>query len=231
MEATERLIIGPLQITLERLQAFLPQLIAALMIAAFGMLAGWLLKVVLNRILHWLKFDAGCSRLGLSGVLERSRIGHAPSRVVAGFCGGMVVLVFLLLAINSINVAILQNLTERFLIYLPNILVAGLVLLMGILFGNFLGHAALIACVNAGNPMARVCARMVRILIFALGGAIAMEQLGIGREAVLMAFGIAFGGVVMAFALAFGLGGRDLAREFLEKKFRGTTDKDEIRHL
>jgi hypothetical protein len=62
----------------------------------------------------------------------------------------------------------------------------------------------------------------------------ALEQLGIGRETIVIAFAIIFGGIVLAFALAFGLGGRDAAKEYLEKKIkgdRGEDEKDEISHL
>ncbi|MGZ5479978.1 MAG: mechanosensitive ion channel family protein, partial [Candidatus Aminicenantales bacterium] len=61
----------------------------------------------------------------------------------------------------------------------------------------------------------------------------AFEQLGIGRSTVIAAFTIALGGIVLALALAFGLGGKDLARGFLEKRFKknGDGEHDELKHL
>ncbi|OGD25675.1 MAG: hypothetical protein A2Y56_09970 [Candidatus Aminicenantes bacterium RBG_13_63_10] len=59
--------------------------------------------------------------------------------------------------------------------------------------------------------------------------AMALEQLGIGRSTVIAAFTVVFGGVVLALALAFGLGGQDLARGLLEKRFKKEGDKDEKR--
>ena len=58
----------------------------------------------------------------------------------------------------------------------------------------------------------------------------ALEQLGIGRETIIIAFAIVFGGIVLALSIAFGLGGRDIAKEYLEKKLKGE-EKDEIEHL
>lgn len=229
MEILERLLIEPLQLAIERTKHLLPQLFAAVLIVLCGMVLGWLVKVVLRRLLVLVKFDAGCQRLGLGGVFGPG--GDAPSLLLARLGGGLVVLVFLLLAVGSIDYAILQHLVERFLAYLPNVLVAVLVVVVALLLGNFLGRAVLIACVNAGNRQARLCARLVRVLIVGLGVVMALEQLGIGKEAVLLTFAIAFGGLVLALAIAFGLGGRDLAREYLQKKFNPPQEDDPIHHL
>jgi hypothetical protein len=44
----------------------------------------------------------------------------------------------------------------------------------------------------------------------------------------LVAFGIAFGGLMLGLAIAFGLGSRDLAPRFLEKKIvRGRKEENE----
>jgi len=60
----------------------------------------------------------------------------------------------------------------------------------------------------------------------------ALEQLDIGRGTIVIAFAIIFGGIVLALAIAFGLGGRDIAKEYLEKKIKGEEEKkDEISHL
>ncbi|MEW6215921.1 MAG: hypothetical protein AB1478_12085, partial [Nitrospirota bacterium] len=59
----------------------------------------------------------------------------------------------------------------------------------------------------------------------------ALEQLGIGRGTIVIAFAIIFGGVVLALAIAFGLGGRDIAKEYIERKIKGEERKDDISHL
>jgi hypothetical protein len=57
-----------------------------------------------------------------------------------------------------------------------------------------------------------------------VAGAVALTELGVAREMVLLVFGIAFGGAVLALSLAFGLGARDLAREALESYLRRTRE-------
>jgi hypothetical protein len=103
---------------------------------------------------------------------------------------------------------------------LTRVLTALLILVVGMLTANFLGHATLVAAVNAGLPEARLLARAARwgVLLFTV--ATALTEVGIGRDMVLIAFGITFGGLVLALALAFGIGGRGLAQRVLEQRFR-----------
>ena len=119
-----------------------------------------------------------------------------------------------------------EKLLATFLLYLPNILVAVVMLMIGYLLGNFLGRAALIAGVNAGIRISGTIGKLVQLAVFILAATIALEQLGIGQDTVVIAFAITFGGIILALAIAFGLGGRDMASEYLDKKFRAAEHKD-----
>jgi len=120
---------------------------------------------------------------------------------------------------------------ERFLLYLPNVFVAAVILFSGYFLSNFLGRATLIASVNAGFKASGLIGKFVRLTVFLLAITMALEQLGIARGTIIISFAIIFGGAVLALAIAFGLGGRDIAKEYLEKKIKGEEKKDEIEHL
>ncbi len=107
--------------------------------------------------------------------------------------------------------------------------IALIVLANGPFLGNFLGRAALIASVNAGVRLSSLLSKGVKTVIMLFALAMSLEQLGIGRSTVIAAFTVVFGGVVLAPALAFGLGGQDLARRLIEKRFKKEGDKDEER--
>jgi len=59
----------------------------------------------------------------------------------------------------------------------------------------------------------------------------ALDHLGVARSILVAAFSIAGGGLVLALALAFGLGARDVARRYIEKKLRAESDDTGIRHV
>ncbi|UCG78309.1 MAG: hypothetical protein JSV21_00265, partial [Nitrospirota bacterium] len=78
---------------------------------------------------------------------------------------------------------------------------------------------------------------LVKLGVFLLSITMAMEQLGIGKATITMAFGVMFGGVVLALAIAFGLGGKELAQQYLEKYLEGKAEEpkaeehDDISHI
>jgi len=231
MDVLDRFINQPFHHVTERLLAFLPHLLMAIVILLLGFIAGWLTKVILRRILALLRLDGYAERSGLSGLLTKGGVKEPLSLLLARIAGGVVVFAFLLIALSNLNLAILDHLVEQIFEYLPNVIVAVIILLLGYSLGNFLGRAALIASVNAGVHFSRLVGRFVRYLIIILSLLIALEQLGIGKESVLLTFAILFSGMVLALAIAFGLGGRDLARDYLEKKFREKVAEDDIQHL
>ena len=89
--------------------------------------------------------------------------------------------------------------------FVPNVLASAFLLLCGVLLGNFLAEAALIAAVNARIPEARFIAHLVRWSLFLFTGAMVLTQLGIAKEIVVAAFCIIFGGIVLALAIAVGV--------------------------
>jgi hypothetical protein len=127
---------------------------------------------------------------------------------------------FLPVAIDALAIPGTVRLTEFVFSWVPRVMGAALILLVGWLVANFLGEGALIAAVNARVPEARLLARAIRWGVLLFASATAITHLGIGKEMVLVAFGITFGGLIFALALAFGLGGRGLARQILERHLR-----------
>lgn len=226
----ERLISEPLEGFLERFIQFLPNLISAVLLLITGLFAGWMTNKVLRRLLRILKVDEFSERYGINNVLLKAGMRDNLSSVISRFCGWLVFFIFVIISLSSLNVPAIERLLERFFLYLPNLFIAVIILLIGYLLSNFFGRAALIASVNAGLKASGLIGRFVKLTIFLLAATMALEQLGIGRETIIIAFAIVFGGIVLALAIAFGFGGRDLAKDYLEKKMKGE-EKDEIEHI
>ncbi len=143
----------------------------------------------------------------------------------------VVLISFLIISLNALRVPTVEDLLARFFLYLPNVIVAVLILSLGYLVGNFLGRASLIALVNADVSIASFLGRFVRITVYIIATTMALELLGIGKDTVLVAFAIVFGGIVLALAIAFGIGGQRAAGEYIERKLREEREKDEIEHI
>jgi len=218
--------------TMHGIAVFLPRIMIMLMLFVIGVLVGWIVKVLLLRVLRTLRLDAVSERVGLALALQRAGIKRSASQLVGLTAFWLIFLFFGFVGLNVLAVTAATEVVRLILQYLPHLLAALLVLLTGWLLANFLAQAALIAAVNAQFFGARFLAAAVRWGVLSLTLAMVLTQLGIAKEVVVAAFSIAFGGVVLALALAFGLGAKEHAKKFLDRSLEEQPDhQDHISHL
>lgn len=231
MNIFQKIAIEPIERFFERVLYFLPNFITALLIFIVGIIFGMVLKVLFLRFFKAIGLDKLSERSGVIELLRKGGIRDSASVLLSRIIEWITIIVFAGISMKALEVSTVEQIFERILLYLPNVFVAVLLLLFGYLLGNFLGRAALIASVNAGIKVSGLIGRFVKFTVLVLSGTMALEQLGIGRETVVIAFTIIFGGIVLALAIAFGFGGKEIARTYLEKKFLTEEDKDDIEHL
>lgn len=227
----DRIIVEPFDRLLERLLQFLPDIFIAIIIFSAGILLGFILKALSTKIFAAVNIDKLLERSGVVEMMKKGGVKEPISLILARTIEWMTIVVFSIISLRTLNVPAIERILERFILYLPNIFVAAVILFLGYFLGNFFGRAALIASVNAGFKLASLVGRSVKLTILLLSITMALEQLGIGRETIIIAFAIVFGGIVFALSLAFGLGGKEIARDYLEKKMKGEERRDEIDHV
>jgi len=197
---------------------FLPRLIVMLILAFVGWVIAYVVKVVLRSILRLIKFDKLSENAGASQLLSKAALPSA-TEVVSRFVFWVAWIGFILLGVSVLGILGLQEQIARFFIFVPRLFVAMVILFLGLLSASFFSRAALLAAVNANVPSPRVLSLAIRSIIIVFVLSIVFEELGLAEQTMLVAFGIAFGALMLGLAIAFGMGGRDLARRFLEKKF------------
>jgi hypothetical protein len=202
---------------------FLPRFLVMLTIILAGLLIAFFLKYILRSILHLTKLDRISEQAGASHVLRKAAM-PSMSEFLSRSLFWITLLGFILLGISVLQIPELQEQISRLFQLLPQVFVAMLILFVGILAANFLSRATLLAAVNAGYRSPRLWSGLVRFIIWILTVSMALEQVGLARETVVAAFSIVFGAGMLAAAIAFGLGGRDLARQTLER-YVGDRDK------
>jgi hypothetical protein len=205
---------------------FLPHFLAMIVLLALGTVAAWLTRIVVGAVLRAVRFDAFSYRLGLTETLSRAAVRGAPSLLLARLLAGVVFLVFLLFGLSALDIPQVDMLVLEFFDLIPRFLAALFVFVGGALLSLFLGRAVLIAAVNANVTFARTLSEGVRALVLIFFFAVALEHLRIGEGIVVAAFSILFGGAVFALALAFGLGGRDLAKDYLERRLTRPSEEE-----
>ena len=229
----ERVLVEPFARLAEQSARIVPALITVLVILVVGGLVAYLVRHVVYWLLVAVRFDRWMARSGIGGTIERTGVFRSASDFGSRVVQGVVWLVTILAALSSIPSPLTGALVMRLVNYVPELIGAGLILLLGAVVSKFLARGALLAAVNAQWPAARLVAGGVRALIITLAAAMALEELHIGHAVVLLSFAILFGGIVIAGAVAFGLGARDIARAWLQSKIekREPEDHHVLHHL
>lgn len=203
---------------LAAVRSFLPRVLATLSIVLVGWLIAVVLRVVVRRMLSLLRFNALAQRTGAADVLRKAEL-PAADVLVGSVLFWLVFLGFLLSSLDALGFKGMEGLLAEFIRFIPRILVAAVILVLGLLAANFAWRATLLAAVNANLPSARLVSGGVRLMIAMMVVAMALEQIQVARTVVLTAFAISFGAVMLAVAIAAGIGAGPTARRIIEQHF------------
>jgi hypothetical protein len=196
---------------------YLPRLIVMLIIAFVGWVVAYLLKLLVRSILRLTRFSKLSENAGATQLLNQAAL-PSSTELVSRFVFWVAWIGFILLGVSVLGIVGLQEYISRFFLFLPRLFVGLVILFFGLLAANFFSRAALLAAVNANFRSSRLLSISIRIIISIFALSMVFEVLGVAEETMLLAFGTAFGAVMLGLAIAFGIGGKDLARDFLEKR-------------
>ncbi len=196
---------------------YLPRLVVMLIIAFVGWVIAILCKVLVRGILRVTKFSKLSESAGATQLLKKAEL-PSSTELLSRFVFWVAWVGFILLGVSVLGIAGLQDSISRFFLFLPRLFVALVILFVGSLAASFFSRAALLAAVNANFRASRLLSTSVRIIISIFALSMVFEVLGFAEGTVLIAFGTVFGAVMLGLAIAFGIGGKDLAREFLERR-------------
>lgn len=221
MHEMREIIIADLTQALQELARgfahYLPRLVVMLIIAFVGWMIAYLLKIVVRGILSLTKFSRLSENSGATQLLNQAAL-PSSTELLSRFVFWIAWVGFILLGVSVLGIVGLQEYISRFFLFLPRLFVALVILFFGLLAASFFSRAALLAAVNANFRQSRLLSVSIRTIISIFTLSMVFEVLGVGEQTVLIAFGIGFGAVMLGFAIAFGIGGKDLAREFMEKR-------------
>ena len=195
----------------------LANIIGALVVLIIGLIVASGLAALVERVVNLVKLDKALVSIGLE-----EYFGRAGMRVNSGkFLGRIVywflVIVFLLAATDILGFYSLSNFLKDTLLYVPNVIVAVLIMLASVMVGNFLRHVVKASVKSARLHAANFLGALTWWAVIVFGFMAALSQLGI---AVSIINALVTGFVAMlaiAGGIAFGLGGKDYAAHLLSK--------------
>jgi hypothetical protein len=215
-----RLFVDSLQQFWLQIAAYLPRALAAVLF----LLAGWLIAKLLRRgvvrFFKMIRLDALAEKSGIEGFLIQGGVKYTMVTILANIIYWFVMLTVTLAVLNSLGLDAAAQLFNKFVLYIPNVVVALLLLVFGSLFARFIRGVSYAYMENIGLEGSEILSVIAQwaILLFAVSAA--LEQLAIGGQVLVSAFQISFGALCLAIAIAFGLGGKDWAARILDRMWK-----------
>ena len=194
----------------------IPKIIGFAVILIIGWLIASAIAKAVTVILRSVKFNDLAERAGLTGFVHDMGIRTDASSFIAEVVKWFIRLIALVAAFDALGLPAVSAVLQRLLLFLPNVLVALVIVILGGLAAQALSRVVRGATAEAGLGNPDVLARIASIAVWVFAILIAINQLGIATNLVNIAFMGFIGALSLALGLAFGLGGRDTAGKIVE---------------
>jgi small-conductance mechanosensitive channel len=174
-----------------------------------------LIQFILRSLLRRLRLDALAERVGISTLLSNAGLDPSVANLLARLAYWLLLFVFVLAAAESLGLIGVTETLNSLVGYLPNVLAAALILLLGSLIAQFVGDALGKVTTQAGVTSGLMVGQVVRYTLLVFTIILALGQLGIQTDLLTIAVSALVIAITLALALAFGFGSRDLARNIM----------------
>lgn len=200
----------------QKIIGYLPNLLGGLFLLLLGWLIAWIIKRIVIQLLIILRFDRLFLRFRWKSSLTKADIRYALYNLIGNITFFIVFLVFLNAALDAMKLSILSRLIEQGVLFIPRLIVALVIVGIGWLIAARTSKAVLHALLKENVPASSLLARFMKFILILFFSAMALVQLNIAKEVVLIGFSALF--LTLSVSAIFLLSAR---RESLKNFFNG----------
>ncbi len=194
---------------------FVPRFLTGLVVV----LIGWLLAKVADKAIRTafekLRLDELLEKAGLTGTMAKIGLRGSPGSLLGRAAYWLLLLLFVQSGAQAVGMTAIAGAIGAFFAYLPSILAALIVLMIGMMISQFVGGAVARSAGESGVDFAPVLGRAVSTLILFIVAVMAVAQLRIDTQLIKSVVLVVLGGFAVGLALSFGLGTRDATRNIV----------------
>ena len=217
MTSWQVVLLEPARTVLSQIGQFLVSILLVLVILVFGWIIACIIKGLVTKALRAVKLDMLSDRIELDALLEKGGITLSLSEIIGVICYWLALLVTFMVALNAVGLTIAADLLNKIVLYIPNVIAAIFILIVGMFVATLLRNIVTTAANNAGVSQAKVLSKIVEVVIMVFAILVALEQLNIGIRITELTVAIIMGSIGLGCALAFGLGCKDIAGRYLNE--------------
>jgi len=214
-------VTDPIKAVLVKVWGYVPVLFGALVILVVGWLVAKIIESLVVRVLKTVKLDMASDKAGVSNILAQGDIKITLSELIGVLTYWLVMLCVIVATLNALNLNVAAALLSRIVAYIPKILVAIFVIVLGSFLANLVGSIVRTSASNAGVKNAKMLGKVSQTVLVIFSILIAIEQLNIATAIIALSFNIILMSLGLGLALAFGLGCKDIAGRFMQDVING----------
>lgn len=215
------MLIDPMRAVGAQVGFLLINLLVVVLILIVGWLIAKLVKLAIAKVGKMIKLDELSGRIELDDLLAKGGVSYSLSELIGVVFYWIVLLITFVIAFNAVGLTVVADLLQKITLFVPNIIVAILVLIVGMFVASIMRNVVKTTATNAGISHANLLSKITEVVIMIFAVAMALEQVQIGARIVELAVSIVLASFGLGFALAFGLGCKDIVGKavagFLEK--------------
>jgi len=212
-------LLAPTKASLIKLGGYLPNLGVLLLILVVGSLAAVGVAALISSLLELVQLEKGAKRIRIPDILKKGGIKLSLSELISEIIFFLIIIVTLVTALEFYGLATGAYISGV-LSYIPHVIAAVFVLILGILLAIFISGIITLVGGNMRIAQSETLGNIAKYAIVIVAGLLALKELGLGVILTDSSKDMVFGGLVLGFALAFGFGAKDKAGKFLDNVFK-----------
>lgn len=217
MTFAQQVLQGPLLELWETMVAYLPNLLGAIVVFLIGVIVALVLRSVVVKIIVLLRIDELAQRLEITAQFERVGLRLHIGALFGWIVKWFFMIVALIAATDILGWDQVTDYLGQIVLFVPNVIVAVIILLAGILLGNFVQNVVKTAVEAAQLASAEFLSGIAKWAILIFTFMAALVQLQIAPELIRVLFTGLVAMLALAGGLAFGLGGKEHAHHLLNR--------------
>jgi hypothetical protein len=194
----------------------LPRIISFVLILIIGWIIASLVAKAVEAILRAVKFNDIAQRAGLTGFAQNMGMNTDPAKVLTEIVKWFIRLLALVVAFDALGLPAVSSVIRDFLLWLPNLVVALVIIVIAGIVANVLGDLVRNVASRAGFGNPGLLSGIVRVAVLGFGIIAAVNQIGVATTLINTLFMGFVGALALALGLAFGLGGRETAGQIVQ---------------
>lgn len=202
-----------------RLINYIPQIIGALVVLIIGLFVASALGGLAKKILGFTQVDKLIQKTGVIGKFDKAGLKFSFAGLVGWVVKWFFIIVVLITVVDILRWDRVTEFLQEVALYLPNVVVAIIILVIGLVIGQLIYEVVekSVKASRLAHSAAKPLAALAKwsIVIFALMAA--LVQLGVAASLIQILFTGLVAMLALAGGLAFGLGGKEKAKEWLDK--------------